>query len=162
MTRNAFQTYSHLSIINSGAMDTHVDSHTYTKKLRVNLYVYHILFPLLRDILTKLEERSLAPMWNNFLFTSHQLSSLLVCLHSSFMYTGIPVTESQSVWPDENGYRYTEWALSLYLFIVKEQNPILESSPLLDTLSNVPRTYFTNSHLRENSSKNQSTSSCVK
>src|ERR1041384_7315707 len=78
------------------------------------------------------------------------------------MYTGIPVTESQSVWPDENGYRYTEWALSLYLFIVKEQNPILESSPLLDTLSNVPRTYFTNSHLRENSSKNQSTSSCVK
>src|ERR1043165_10286726 len=41
-------------------------------------------------------------------------------------------------------------------------NPTLESSPLLDTLSNVPRTYFTNSHLRENSSKNQSTSSCVK
>ena len=26
----------------------------------------------------------------------------------------------QSVWPDENGYRYTEWALSLYLFIMKE------------------------------------------
>ena len=94
----------------------------------------------------------------------HKPSVILIARLSSFlvMYTGIPVTESQSVWPDENGYRYTEWALSLYLFIVKEQNPILESSPLLDTLSNVPRTYFTNSHLRENSSKDQSTSSCVK
>ena len=94
----------------------------------------------------------------------HKPSVILIARLSSFLvtYAGIPVTESQSVWPDENGYRYTEWALSLYLFIVKEQNPILESSPLLDTLSNVPRTYFTNSHLRENSSKNQSTSSCVK
>ena len=41
-------------------------------------------------------------------------------------------------------------------------NPILGLSPLLDTLSNVPRTYFTTSHLWEDSSKNQSTSSCVK
>ena len=41
-------------------------------------------------------------------------------------------------------------------------NSNLELSPLLDTLSNVPRTYFTNSHLLENSSKNQSTSSRVK
>ena len=95
---------------------------------------------------------------------AHKPLVILIARLSLFlvMYTGIPVIESQSVWPDENGYRYTEWALSLYLFIVKEQNPILESSPLLDTLSNVPRTYFTNSHLRENSSKNQSTSSCVK
>ena len=94
----------------------------------------------------------------------HKPSVILIARLCSFlvMYTGIPVTESQSVWPDENGYSYTEWALSLYLFIVKEQNHILKSSPLLDTLSNVPRTYFTNSHLRENSSKNQSTSYCVK
>src|SRR3954465_9984874 len=41
-------------------------------------------------------------------------------------------------------------------------NSSLELSPSLDTLSNVPRTYFTTSHLREDSSKNQSTSSCVK
>ena len=95
---------------------------------------------------------------------AHKPLVILIARLSLFlvMYTSIPVIESQSVWPDENGYRYTEWALSLYLFIVKEQNSILESSPLLDTLSNVPRTYFTNSHLRENSSKNQRTSSCVK
>ena len=95
---------------------------------------------------------------------AHKPLVILIARLSLFlvMYTGIPVTESQSVWLDENGYHYTEWALSLYLFILKEQNPILESSPLLDTLSNVPITYFTNSHLRENSSKNQSTSSCVK
>src|ERR1041385_9000920 len=41
-------------------------------------------------------------------------------------------------------------------------NPSLELSLLLDTMSNVPRTYFTTSHLWEDSSKNQSTSSCVK
>src|ERR1044072_9710155 len=142
MTRNDFQTYSLLSIINSGAMDTHVDSHIYTKRLRVNLYVYHILFPLLRDILTKLEERSFGTYVKQLL--AHKPSVILIAHLSLFlvMYTGIPVTESQNVWPDENGYRYTEWALSLYLFIMKEQNPILESSPLLDTLSNVPRTYF--------------------
>src|ERR1041384_3520894 len=127
MTRNAFQTYSHLSIINSGAMDTHVDSHTYTKRLQVNLYVYHILFPLLRDILTKLEEK-----FGTYVkqLLVHKPLVILIARLSLFlvMYTGIPVTESQSVWPDKNGYRYTEWALSLYLFIVKEQNPILESS----------------------------------
>src|SRR3954469_2690459 len=85
----------------------------------------------------------------------HKPSVILIARLSSFLvtYTGIPVTESQSVWPDENGYCYTEWALNLYLFIVKER-PILELSPLLDTLSNVPRTYFTTSHLREDSSKN--------
>ena len=55
----------------------------------------------------------------------HKPSVILIARLYLFlvMYTGIPVTESQDVCPDENGYRYIEWALSLYLFIVKEQIP---------------------------------------
>src|ERR1043165_6276369 len=41
-------------------------------------------------------------------------------------------------------------------------NPILELSQSLATPSDIPRTYFTTSHLWEDSSKNQSMSSCVK
>src|SRR3954465_14150382 len=54
----------------------------------------------------------------------HKPSVILIARLSSFLvtYTGIPVIESQSVWPDENGYRYTEWALSLYLFIVMSKS----------------------------------------
>src|SRR3954468_22019657 len=100
MTWNAFQTYSLLSIINSGAMDTHVDSHTYTKKLRVNLYVYSCSIPFASRYMTKSEERSLAPLSKNFLNTSHSLFSLLICLYFSLLYSGIPVTKSQHVWPD--------------------------------------------------------------
>src|ERR1041385_55227 len=111
--------------------------------------------------MTKLEERCLAPMCNNFLNTSHSLSSLLVCLYFSLLYSGIPVIKSQCVWPDYNGYRHTEWAQSQYLFIVKEQIPFLNYQSLA-TPSDIPRTYFTTSHLREDSSKNQSMSSCVK
>src|SRR4051812_38244981 len=124
MTQNTFQTYSHLPIINSGSMDTHVDSHTYTKRLRVNLYVYSCTIPFALRYMKKLEERSLAPMCNNFLNTSHSLSSLLVCPFSSLSYSGIPVTMSHCVWPDYNGYHHTEWALSKYLFIVKEKIPV--------------------------------------
>src|SRR3954470_17717602 len=112
--------------------------------------------------MSKLEERSLTPMCNNFLNTSHSLSSLLVCPFSHLSYFGIPVTKSQCVWPDYNGYRHTEWARSKYLFIVKEKIPVSNYRSLLDTLSNAPRTYFTTSQSREDSSKNQSTSSCVK
>src|SRR3954465_2043537 len=101
-------------------------------------------------------------MCNNFLNTSHSLSSLLVCPFSSLSYSDIPVTMSQCVWPDYNGYRHTEWARSEYIFHHEGENPILELSQLLDTLSNIPRTYFTTSQSREDSSKNQSTSSCVK
>src|SRR5437763_207424 len=102
-------------------MDTHVDSRTYTKKLRVNLYVYSCTIPFASRYMTKSKERSLAPMCNNFLNTSKSLSSLLVCPFSSLSYSDIPVTESQCVWPYYNGYRHTEWARSKYLFIVKEQ-----------------------------------------
>src|ERR1043165_8091993 len=106
-------------------MDTHVDSRTYTKKLRVNLYVYSCTIPFASQYVTKLEERCLAPMCSNFLNTSHLLSSLLVCPFSRLFYSGIPVTMSHCVWPDYNGYRHTEWARSKYLFIVKEQIPVL-------------------------------------
>ena len=65
--------------------------------------------------MTKLEARSFGTHVKQLL--DHKPSVILIARLSSFlvMYTGIPVTESQSVWPDENGYRYTEWALSLYL-----------------------------------------------
>src|SRR3954466_11830299 len=126
-------------------MDTHVDSRTYTKKLRVNLYVYSCTIPFASRYMTKSEERSLALMRNNFLNTSHSLSSLLVCTFSSLSYFDIPVTMSHSVWPDYNGYRHTEWARSEYLLHREGANPSLELSQLLDTLSNVTKTYFTTS-----------------
>src|SRR3954463_8902145 len=132
------------------------------KKLRVNQYVYSCTIPFASRYMTKSEERSLATMCNIFLNTSHSLSSLLVCLFSSLSYSGIPVTESQCVWPDYNGYRHTEWARSEYLLHREGANPILELSQSLATPSDIPRTYFTTSHLREDSSKNQSMSSCVK
>src|SRR3954468_24384957 len=106
-------------------MDTHVDSRTYTKKLRVNQYVYSCTIPFASRYMTKSEERSLAPMCNNFLNTSNSLSSLLVCPFSSLSYFGIPVTMSHNVWPDYNGYCHTEWARSKYLYAVKEQIPVL-------------------------------------
>src|SRR4051812_6287240 len=62
-----------------------------------------------------LEKRSLAPMCNNFLNTSHSLSLSLL----SLSYSDIPVTKSHCVWPDYNGYRYTGWGRSEYIFIVK-------------------------------------------
>src|SRR3954470_9568202 len=105
-------------------MDTHVDSRTYTKKLRVNHYVYSCTIPFASRYMTQSEERSLAPMCNNFLNTSHSLSSLLVCPFSRLSYSVIPVTKSQCVWLDYNGYRHTEWARSKYLFTVKEKIPI--------------------------------------
>src|SRR4051812_9455641 len=95
--------------------------------------------------MTKLEEKILAPMCNNFLNTSHLLSSLLVCPFSSLSYSGIPVTESQCFWPDYNEYRHTEWDRSEYLLHREGENPSLELSQLLHTLSNIPRTYFTTS-----------------
>src|SRR4051812_21927491 len=91
---------------------------------------------------TKSVERSLAPMCNNFLNTSHSLSSLLVCPFSSLSYSDIPVTMSHYVWPNYNGYRHTEWARSEYLIHREGANPSPELSQLLDTLSNVPKTYF--------------------
>src|ERR1041384_7586564 len=122
----------------------------------------HVPFPFASRYVTKLEERNLAPMCNNFLNTSHPLSSLLVCPFFSLLYSDIPMTMSHCVWPYYNGYRPTEWAQSEYLLHREGANPSLELSQLLDTLSDVPRTYFTTSQQREDSSKNQSTSSCVK
>ena len=149
MTRNAFQTYSHLSIIHSGTMDTHVDSNIYTKRLRVNLYVYHILFLLLRDILTKLEERSLAPSCSQAISYPH--CSFVFIPRYVYRYPHDWITNFLAKREWVPLYRVGPESISLHR---EGENPILETSPLLDTLSNVPRTYFTNSHLRENSSKN--------
>src|ERR1043165_9982237 len=109
-------------------MDTHVDSRTFTKKPRVNHYVYSCTIPFASRYMAKSEERSLAPMCKNFLNTSHSLSSLLVCPFSSLSYSGIPVTMSHCVWPDYNVYRHIEWAQSEYLLHREEANPNLELS----------------------------------
>ena len=92
-------------------MDTHVDTHTYTKRLRVNLYVYHILFPFASRYINKVRGEKFGIYVKQLL--AHKPLVILIARLSLFlvMYIGIPVTESQSVWPDENGYRYTEWAL---------------------------------------------------
>src|SRR3954465_1600725 len=63
----------------------------------------------------------------------------------SLSYSSIPVTKSECVWPDYNGYCHTEWDRSEYLLHREGANPSLELSQLLDTLSNVPKTYFTTS-----------------
>src|SRR3954469_4352765 len=92
----------------------------------------------------------------------HKPSVILIARLSSFLvtYTGIPVITkclARREWIPL--YRVGPESISLHR---EGANPNLELSPLLDTLSNVPRTYFTTSHLREDASKNQSTSSCVK
>src|SRR3954468_34198 len=106
-------------------MDTHVDPHTYTKKLRVNHYVYSCTIPFASRYMTKSEERSLAPMCNNFLNTSHSLSSLLVCPFSRYRIPISPclchIASGQTIMdtvipsgPEVNIF-----------FIVKEQIPVL-------------------------------------
>src|ERR1041385_7411116 len=124
MTWNAFKTHSHLSIINSGAMDTHVDSHTYTKRLPSEPLCLSYTIPFASRYMTKLEERSFGTHVKQPF--DHKPLVILIARSSLFLvtYTGISVIESQIVWPDENRYRYIEWALSLYLFIVKEQIPV--------------------------------------
>src|ERR1043165_1267923 len=123
MTRNAFQTYSLLSIINSGAMDTHVDSHIYTKKTSSEPLCLSYTIPFASRYINRVRGEKFGTYVKQLLV--HKPSVILIARLYLFlvMYTSIPVTESQSVWTDENGYRYTEWALSLYLFIMKEQIP---------------------------------------
>src|ERR1041385_129285 len=142
-------------------MDTHVDSRTYTKKLRVNHYVYSCTIPFASRYMKKLRREVWHPCVTTF---EHKPLVILFARLSLFslLYSSIPVTESQCVWPYYNGYLHTEWARSEYLLHREGANPILELSQSLATPSDIPRTYFTTSHLREDSSKNQSMSSCVK
>lgn len=55
----------------------------------------------------------------------------------SFPYSGIPVIISQSVWPDDSGYRNTERAQK-YLSIVRVANIHLELSSIWTYFSAVP------------------------
>src|SRR3954464_13577276 len=121
----------------------------------------HVPFPFLRDICQGQRRDVWHPCVTTF---EHKPLVILFARLSLFSlsYFGIPVTESQCVWPDYNGYRHTEWARSEYLLHREGANPILTLSQPLAPPSDIPRTYFTTSHLREDSSKNQSMSSCVK
>ena len=82
-------------------MDTHVDSHSYTKRLRVNLYVT-VYYSLCFAIYDKVRGEKFGTHVKQLL--DHKPSVILIARLSSFLitYTGIPLTESQSVWPDEN------------------------------------------------------------
>src|SRR3954462_10536415 len=85
----------------------------------------HVPFPLLRDIYDNVRGENFGIHVEQLL--EHKPLVILFARLSLFSlsYSGIPVTKSQCVWPDYNGYRHTEWALSKYLFIVKEQIPVL-------------------------------------
>src|SRR6266566_500359 len=66
-----------------------------------------------------------------------QLPRYRYCSLFSFPCSGIPVIKSQSVWPDDDGYRNTERA-QRYLSIVGGANPNLELSSYLTYFSMNP------------------------
>ena len=71
----------------------------------------------------------LAFPWINNLSTM-LVTSLPVLFSFLVSCSGIPVIKSQSVWPDDDGYRNTERA-RVYLSIVGGANPNLELSSYL-------------------------------
>ena len=78
----------------------------------------------------------LAFPWINNLSTM-LVTSLLVLFSFLVSCSGIPVIKSQSVWPDDDGYRNTERARE-YLSIVGAENPNLELSSYLTHFSMNP------------------------
>ena len=78
----------------------------------------------------------LAFPWINNLSTM-LVTSLPVLFSFLVSCSGIPVIKSQSVWPDDDGYRNTEWA-RVYLSIVGGANPNLELSSYLTHFSMNP------------------------
>ena len=78
----------------------------------------------------------LASLWINTLSTM-PVTSLPVLFSFLVPCSGIPVIKSQSVWPDDDGYRNTERA-QRYLSIVGGANPNLELSSYLTYFSMNP------------------------
>ena len=124
MTRNTFR-----SMINIGAVDTHIDPYTHTNEYSSEPPVtvcYSCCFAICYKY----------PWWESSAFPwintcpQCQLPRYRYCSLYSFPCSGIPVIKSQCVWPDDDGYRNTERA-QRYLSIVGGANPNLElSSPL--------------------------------
>ena len=80
------------------------------------------------------------------------------CSLFSFPCSGIPVIKSHCVWPDDDGYRYTERA-RVYLSIVGGANPNLELSCYFLYFSVNPKAAVIATQLRMTFNKPQSSQS---
>ena len=131
MTRNPFR-----SMINIGAVDTHIDPYTHTNEYSSEPSVavcYSCCFAICYK----------HPRWD-FLHPRGSTTCPLCklpryrfCSLFSFPCSGIPVIKSPCVWPDDDGYRNTERARE-YLSIVGGANPNLELSSYLTHFSMNP------------------------
>ena len=100
------------------------------------LWRLHTWFDLFRYRLVAQRWDMLAFPWINNLSTM-LVTSLPVLFSFLLSRSGIPVIKSQSVWPDDDGYRNTERA-QRYLSIVGGANPNLELSSYLTYFSMNP------------------------
>src|SRR3989337_3510476 len=124
MTWNPFQ-----SMINIGAVDTHIDPYTHTNEYSSEPPVavcysccFAICYKTRGEIYRHPRESTTCPLCK---FPRYRYWSLF-----SLPCSGIPVIKSQCVWPDDDGYRNTERA-QRYLSIVRGANLNLELSSYL-------------------------------
>ena len=123
-------------MINIRAVDTHIDPYTHMNEYSSEPHVvvcYSCCF-----VICYKDPRGdlLASPWINNLSTM-LVTSLPVLFSFLVSCFGIPVIKSQSVWPDDDGYRNTERARE-YLSIVGGANPNLELSSYLTHFSMNP------------------------
>ena len=112
---------------------------------------------MLRDMSQTPKVRFIACPWTNNLSTM-QVTSLPVLFSFLVSCSGIPVIKSQSVWPDDDGYRNTERA-RVYLSIVGGANPNLELSCYFLYFSVNPKAAVIATQLRMTFNKPQSSRS---
>ena len=131
MTRNPFR-----SMINIGAVDTHIDPYTHTNEYSSEppvvvsySYCFTICHKHLRWDLLHAHGRTICPPC--------KLPRYRFCSLFSFPCSGILVIKSHCVWPDDDGYRNTERAreYSLHHRRSKSQSWAIK---LLDTLFHEP------------------------
>src|SRR3989337_1203163 len=131
MTWNPFR-----SMINIGAVDTHIDPYTHTNNIRVNLQL-PCAIPVASRYVTNTQGETCWHPCGSTTCPLCQLPRYQYCSLFSLPCSGIPVIKSQSVWPDDDGYRNTERA-QRYLSIVEGANPNLELSSYLTYFSMNP------------------------
>ena len=130
MTRNTSR-----SMINIGAVDTHIEPYTHTNEYSSEPPVA-VCYSCCFTIYYKTRGEIYASSWINNL-SIMQVTSLPVLFSLLVSCSGIPVIKSLCVWPDDNGYRNTERARE-YLSIVGGANPNLELSSYLTYFSMNP------------------------
>src|SRR3990170_392960 len=118
MTRNPFR-----SMINIGAVDTHIDPYTHTNEYSSEPQL-PCAIPVASQYVTNTRgEIFCIPVDQQLVhYASYQFCSLFL-----FLCSGIAVIKSPCVWPDDDGYRNTERARE-YLSNVGGANPNLELS----------------------------------